>query len=100
MPNPSRLPAPLLQNWAWQAEAVCREVGSEPFFGPAEEEGRRGRKERDRQAKSLCGSCPVVEACLHHALATHEPHGVWGGLTAQERRRLPSPAAMATHLST
>ncbi|MFD8883799.1 WhiB family transcriptional regulator [Streptomyces erythrochromogenes] len=96
MPNSSRLPAPLLQNWAWQAEAVCREVGSEPFFGPAEEEGRRGRKESDRQAKSLCGTCPVVEACLHHALATHEPHGVWGGLTARERRLLLSPGAMAT----
>ncbi|MFE7096111.1 WhiB family transcriptional regulator [Streptomyces erythrochromogenes] len=99
MPNPSRLPAPLLKNWAWQAEAVCREVGSEPFFGSSEE-GRRGRKERDRQAKSLCGSCPVVDACLRHALATHEPHGVWGGLTAHERRRLLSPAAMAAHQPT
>ncbi|MFE2125235.1 WhiB family transcriptional regulator [Streptomyces amritsarensis] len=95
MPNPSRLPAPVLQNWAWQAEAVCREVGSEPFFDPVEE-GRRDRKERDRQAKALCGSCPVVRACLHHALATHEPHGVWGGLTAQERRRLLPPTGKAT----
>ncbi|MEV6683158.1 WhiB family transcriptional regulator [Streptomyces erythrochromogenes] len=99
-PIPPASRPPLLQNWAWQAEAVCREVGSEPFFGSAEEEGRRGRKERDRQAKSLCGSCPVVEACLHHALATHEPHGVWGGLTAHERRRLLTPAAMATRSST
>ena len=32
--------------------------------------------------------CPVREACLEHAIAVREKHGVWGGLTARERRRL------------
>lgn len=63
MPNPSRLPAPLLQNWAWQAEAVCREVGSEPFFGPAEEEGagagRNATGRRSRCADRAPWSKPV-----------------------------------------
>ncbi|MEU6215666.1 WhiB family transcriptional regulator [Streptomyces sp. NPDC047023] len=90
MPKSSLLPAPLLRNWSWQAHAVCREVGAEPFFSAAEE-GRRERRERDEQAKSVCGSCPVVKVCLQHALATREPHGVWGGLTARERRRLLVP---------
>ena len=28
------------------------------------------------------------EACLEHALAVREKHGVWGGLTERERRRV------------
>lgn len=45
-------------------------------------------------AKSLCGSCPVREACLAMALERAEPWGVWGGqlieqgkVQAQKRRR-------------
>ena len=30
-------------------------------------------------AKSLCGACPVREACLAGALQRAEPWGVWGG---------------------
>ncbi|TQM97493.1 transcription factor WhiB [Ornithinimicrobium humiphilum] len=30
-------------------------------------------------AKSLCGPCPVREACLASALERGEPWGVWGG---------------------
>jgi WhiB family redox-sensing transcriptional regulator len=39
-------------------------------------------------AKSICAVCPVREPCLEHALAVREKHGVWGGLTERERRRL------------
>jgi hypothetical protein len=41
-----------------------------------------------RTAKRLCASCPVREACLAYALRTAQPFGVWGGLTARERRKL------------
>ncbi len=30
-------------------------------------------------AKSLCGPCPLREACLTQALQRGEPWGVWGG---------------------
>lgn len=30
-------------------------------------------------AKSLCGPCPLRDACLAGALARGEPWGVWGG---------------------
>ena len=30
-------------------------------------------------AKSLCGPCPLREACLAGALERREPWGVWGG---------------------
>ena len=31
------------------------------------------------QAKSLCGDCPIRNACLAGALDRGEPWGVWGG---------------------
>ena len=40
-----------------------------------------------RTAKTLCGGCHVVDACLEHALR-HEEYGVWGGTTSTERRMI------------
>jgi len=39
-------------------------------------------------ARKVCASCPVAEHCLDYALAHRIDHGVWGGHTAPERRRL------------
>lgn len=39
-------------------------------------------------AKTLCFACPDRVACLDYALAHGESHGIWGGLTGRERRRL------------
>ncbi|MCI3276247.1 WhiB family transcriptional regulator [Streptomyces sp. 7R015] len=39
-------------------------------------------------AKSVCERCPVQVACLARALDRREEHGVFGGLTAGERRTL------------
>jgi WhiB family redox-sensing transcriptional regulator len=36
-------------------------------------------------AKAVCSACPVRRDCL--AAGMSEPRGVWGGLTAYERRR-------------
>ncbi|MDT2005832.1 WhiB family transcriptional regulator [Rhodococcus opacus] len=50
-------------------------------------------------AKQVCRGCPVRAQCLDHALEARESHGIWGGYTEDERRRLPrtpevgSPAA-------
>ncbi len=38
------------------------------------------------QAKQVCARCPVVQECLQWALEAGAGHGVWGGLTEQERR--------------
>ena len=45
-------------------------------------------------AKSLCGSCPMKQACLEGALDRSEPVGVWGGQLIEdgviiERKRRP-----------
>jgi WhiB family redox-sensing transcriptional regulator len=38
-------------------------------------------------AKAVCGLCPLQRPCLAWALQ-HGDDGVWGGLTAEERRSL------------
>jgi WhiB family redox-sensing transcriptional regulator len=54
------------------------------FFHP---EGERGsaKAARERAAKALCATCPVIMECRAHALKVREPFGVWGGLTEAER---------------
>jgi len=65
---------------SWWTLARCR--GIDPVvFHPAE--GDPGE-----EAKEICALCPVRESCLDHALTAREKDGVWGGLTAIERRRL------------
>lgn len=41
------------------------------------------------EAKKVCSGCIVREECLDYALAPpYERHGVWGGLSERERRRI------------
>ncbi|MGQ0433042.1 MAG: WhiB family transcriptional regulator [Microthrixaceae bacterium] len=39
-------------------------------------------------ARKICADCPVRQACLEHALAHRIDHGVWGGCSERERRRI------------
>jgi len=58
----------------------------------------RGHNDHYDQARRLCASCPVADECLTHALAKKERHGLWGGLTERQRRRverLDTEAALA-----
>lgn len=38
------------------------------------------------QAKQVCGRCPVMSVCRSWALRTSPEFGIFGGLTAHERR--------------
>lgn len=41
------------------------------------------------QAKKICVDCPVMSECLEYALSEpRERHGVWGGTSERDRRRL------------
>lgn len=46
----------------------------------------RGDSATER-AVSICQRCPLRRPCLLAAVQRREPHGVWGGLTAYQRRR-------------
>ena len=39
-------------------------------------------------AKKICATCPVQQPCLEHALANRIDHGVWGGTSERQRRRI------------
>ncbi|MGP3973026.1 WhiB family transcriptional regulator [Streptomyces sp. 8N114] len=69
----------------WHAEAVCRRDEAGLFFAPSKEP-TAARLSREQAAKRVCARCPVLVECREHALVMPEPYGVWGGLTAAERR--------------
>ena len=39
-------------------------------------------------AQRICAECPVAVHCLEYALANHIDHGIWGGRSERERRRI------------
>ena len=39
-------------------------------------------------ARRICATCPVKEPCLEYALEQRIDHGVWGGCSERERRRI------------
>jgi len=89
MADVSRLPAPISEIYDWQLLGSCRGADPSVFFLPEAERGPRKRR-RERAAKEICRSCPVIAECATFALSTREPYGVWGGLTPEERELLLS----------
>ncbi len=83
----SRLPVTSIEVWEWQFDGSCREADPRLFFHP---DGERGpaRRKRDAAATAICATCPVIQSCRHHALTVREPHGVWGGLTEDDREEI------------
>ncbi|MEE1939258.1 WhiB family transcriptional regulator [Streptomyces sp. TRM 70361] len=69
----------------WHSEAVCRRDEAGLFFAPSKEP-TAARLSREQAAKRVCARCPVLIDCREHALLQPEPYGVWGGMTAAERR--------------
>jgi WhiB family redox-sensing transcriptional regulator len=70
---------------SWRDLASCRQTDDELF--PPEPD-----RPTTTAAKKVCARCPVQAACLAEAIRRREPHGVWGGMTPNERR------AYARHL--
>jgi WhiB family redox-sensing transcriptional regulator len=69
----------------WRNFARCREVDPE-LFHPV---GNTGAAiAQAEEAKAVCRRCPVADWCLQHALTHRIDEGIWGGLTAGERRRI------------
>jgi WhiB family redox-sensing transcriptional regulator len=71
----------------WRQRAACRDEDPE-LFHPV---GTSGPALRQLDAaKAVCRRCPgwVREKCLDHALATGSDYGVFGGMSADERRKL------------
>ena len=77
----------------WRHRSACLDEDPELFFpigntGPA--------ILQIEEAKVVCRRCDVRELCLQWALESGQDHGVWGGLSEDERRTLS--AAMLGHV--
>ena len=64
----------------WMSRGNCREKPPALFF-PSDGSGVE-------VAKQLCATCPVKAPCLEYALRNRIDHGVWGGTSERERRRI------------
>ena len=80
----------------WQRQAKCKGALAEAFYPPVRVETKDERDYREARAKKICSACPVSDACLAHALANRETHGIWGGLNEAERRALTATSADRT----
>lgn len=69
-----------MRTLAWRERAACRGVDPDIFYPVSEEDAE--------EAKAICRSCSVREACLEYALSRRERDGVWGGATERDRRRI------------
>jgi WhiB family redox-sensing transcriptional regulator len=73
---------------SWHDAAACRGPNHAIFFPPTRLERRTEKRRREQRAKEICETCPVLQSCRSYALEIGEQHGIWGGLTAKERRQL------------
>lgn len=88
-PLAHRLPSATQDDWEWQYEGLCVTLDTDLFFAPFNERGE-AKRVREQEAVQVCARCPVLVRCREHALTVREPYGVWGGLTEEDRARLPS----------
>ena len=76
----------------WRHRAECLTEDPELFFpvgttGPA--------LAQVEEAKKVCRRCEVREECLRWALEAGQDHGVWGGMSEDERRAMQRRASRA-----
>ena len=75
----------------WRRHAACAHIGGDLFYAAEADEiplGAVAPPYVTDKAKAVCQTCPVQFDCLMTALETGERHGVWGGMSWNERRRL------------
>jgi len=75
-------PPPVFVDVSWHDRAACRGVNTDLFF-PA-------KGQPASPAKAVCEGCEVRVECLDFAMVTGQYHGIWGGLSERQRRKLRS----------
>lgn len=74
----------------WMREAACRAFPTEQFYPPSPKDSPDTSRGVVAAAKAVCVTCTVRAPCLAYALDQNEGHGIWGGMTVIERRRVKS----------
>ncbi len=64
----------------WMQTGECNDKAPDVFF-PSDGVGVE-------KAKRVCETCDVKAVCLEYALKNRVDHGVWGGTSERQRRRM------------
>lgn len=64
----------------WMRQGSCKAEPPETFF-PSDGAGVE-------VARAICQQCVVQTDCLEYALSNRIEHGIWGGASERERRRI------------
>lgn len=75
----------------WRDFAACRDDEDPERFFPVGNTGPAQLQIED--AKAVCRRCDAADWCLRYALESGQDHGVFGGMSEDERRALKRRAA-------
>ncbi len=68
------------EDLSWMEDALCAQTDPDLFY--PEKGGSTA------PATSICRSCPVRAECLEYAVSHDIRHGIWGGTSDNDRKRL------------
>lgn len=71
-----------MRDEGWRDDAACRTADTALFFPP------RGATDQWQTALAICATCSVQQRCLDYAMAHGIRIGVWGGHSAESRRKI------------
>lgn len=73
-------PTAIFDGDEWMQSGNCRHIDPDTFF-PSDGQGVI-------EAQKVCEGCPAQAPCLEYALLHRIEHGVWGGASERQRRRI------------
>lgn len=91
--SPKKMASFRVAEEAWVQQANCQGVDTNLFFPERIETG--GDDSDYAAAREVCRHCPVQSECLEYALRTRQIHGLWGGKSERERRRIRRQMTLA-----
>lgn len=78
--RPPLTPIILVKREDWMHQAACADTDPDMWFPH--------RGEQIKPLIAICATCPVRQDCLEYAIEHGEHHGIWGGTSERERRRI------------
>lgn len=70
---------------SWQGHAACRGLPQDWFFL---QKGDSQDEEKKLPGLDVCRDCPVKVDCLRFAIRSKSHHGIWGGKTTEQRKKV------------
>ncbi|MFC5281340.1 WhiB family transcriptional regulator [Arcanobacterium canis] len=69
-----------VEDLSWMEDALCAQTDPDIFY--PEKGGSTA------PATSICRNCPVQAQCLDYAVTNDIRHGIWGGTSDNDRKRM------------